>query len=74
VDSVEEVVALQAAFDAFQESLGTPTEDFNSLLTVSNAIAELGVTSNPYTPFTIQAISSRWKNVLDLIDVTDKRA
>jgi len=72
VDSVEEVKALQAAHESFQSNLTTPSNDFHALAVLAEDIKSKGVETNPYTPFTIAAISDKWKAVNALIaDRTD---
>jgi spectrin alpha len=66
--SLDEIVTLRNAHLAFMDSLAGPAADIEKLKAVQGDIEAAGVQHNPYTPFSIDSLNSRWNSVLDLVD------
>merc|ERR1712038_1896010 len=66
-NSVEEIRSLREAHAQFQASLSSANADFESLALLDKQIKSFNVGPNPYTWFTMEALSDTWKNLQSII-------
>ena len=67
-NSVEEIRSLREAHAQFQASLSSANADFESLAQLDKQIKSFNVGPNPYTWFTMEALSDTWKNMQSIIE------
>merc|ERR1712004_848676 len=70
-NSVEEIRSLREAHAQFQASLSSANADFESLALLDKQIKSFNVGPNPYTWFTMEALSDTWKNLQSIIKQRD---
>ena len=70
-NSVEEIRSLREAHAQFQASLSSANADFESLAQLDKQIKSFNVGPNPYTWFTMEALSDTWKNLQSIIKQRD---
>merc|ERR1711994_1065018 len=70
-NSVEEIRSLREAHAQFQASLSSANADFESLAQLDKQIKSFNVGPNPYTWFTMEALSDTWKNLQPIIKERD---
>merc|ERR1712158_33586 len=70
-NSVEEIRSLREAHAQFQASLSSANADFESLALLDKQIKSFNVGPNPYTWFTMKALSDTWKNLQLIIKQRD---
>merc|ERR1719193_2863845 len=70
-NSVEEIRSLREAHAQFQASLASANADFESLAQLDKQIKSFNVGPNPYTWFTMEALSDTWKNLQSIIKQRD---
>merc|ERR1712001_505688 len=70
-NSVEEIRSLKEAHAQFQASLSSANADFESLAQLDKQIKSFNVGPNPYTWFTMEALSDTWKNLQLIIKQRD---
>merc|ERR1719458_383086 len=70
-NSVEEIRSLREAHKQFQASLASANADFDSLAQLDKQIKSFNVGPNPYTWFTMEALSDTWKNLQLIIKQRD---
>merc|ERR1719447_754159 len=70
-NSVEEIRSLREAHAQFQASLSSAHADFESLAQLDKQIKSFNVGPNPYTWFTMEALSDTWKNLQSIIKQRD---
>merc|ERR1712179_798559 len=70
-NSVEEIRSLREAHTQFQASLSSANADFDSLAQLDKQIKSFNVGPNPYTWFTMEALSDTWKNLQSIITQRD---
>merc|ERR1712158_239837 len=70
-NSVEEIRSLREAHAQFQASLSSANADFESLAQLDKQIKSFNVGPNPYTWFTMKALSDTWKNLQSIIAQRD---
>merc|ERR1711962_668875 len=70
-NSVEEIRSLREAHAQFQASLSSANADFESLALLDKQIKSFNVGPNPYTWFTMEALSDTWKNLQSIIKKRD---
>ncbi|KAL3092945.1 hypothetical protein niasHS_004972 [Heterodera schachtii] len=66
-NSLEEIRALREAHTEFQKSLVGAEDDFRQLQELDRQIKSYNVGPNPYTWFTIEALSETWQNLQKII-------
>merc|ERR1719458_2417782 len=70
-NSVEEIRSLREAHAQFQASLSSANADFESLAQLDKQIKSFNVGPNPYTWFTMEALTDTWKNLQLIIKQRD---
>merc|ERR1712025_426718 len=70
-NSIEEIRSLREAHAQFQASLASANADFDALAQLDKQIKSFGVGPNPYTWFTMEALSDTWKNLQLIIKQRD---
>merc|ERR1719369_2614781 len=70
-NSVEEIRSLREAHAQFQASLSSANADFESLAQLDKQIKSFNVGPNPYTWFTMEALSDTWRNLQSIIAQRD---
>merc|ERR1719193_2547641 len=70
-NSIEEIRSLREAHAQFQASLASANADFESLAQLDKQIKSFNVGPNPYTWFTMEALSDTWKNLQSIIKQRD---
>merc|ERR1712004_78242 len=70
-NSVEEIKSLRDAHNQFQASLSSASDDFADLAKLDKQIKSFNVGPNPYTWFTMEALSDTWKNLQSIIKQRD---
>merc|ERR1719273_1963637 len=70
-NSVEEIRSLREAHSQFQASLSSAHADFESLAKLDKQIKSFNVGPNPYTWFTMEALTDTWKNLQSIIAQRD---
>merc|ERR1712142_150746 len=70
-NSVEEIRSLREAHAQFQASLASAHADFDSLAQLDKQIKSFNVGANPYTWFTMEALSDTWRNLQGIIAQRD---
>merc|ERR1711899_269038 len=70
-NSVEEIKSLRDAHNQFQASLSSASSDFQQLANLDKQIKSFNVGPNPYTWFTMEALSDTWKNLQSIIKQRD---
>merc|ERR1719210_334613 len=70
-NSIEEIRSLREAHAQFQASLASANADFDSLAQLYKQIKSFNVGANPYTWFTMEALSDTWKNLQSIIKQRD---
>ena len=70
-NSTEEIRSLREAHAQFQASLTSANADFESLAQLDRQIKSFNVGPNPYTWFTMEALSDTWKNLQLIIKQRD---
>jgi len=70
-NSVEEIRSLREAHAQFQASLASAHADFDSLAQLDKQIKSFNVGANPYTWFTMEALSDTWRNLQSIIAQRD---
>merc|ERR1712186_44846 len=70
-NSVEEIRSLREAHKQFQASLSSANLDFEALAQLDKQIKSFNVGPNPYTWFTMEALSDTWKNLQSIIKQRD---
>merc|ERR1712020_272702 len=70
-NSIEEIKSLREAHAQFQASLTAANSDFESLSQLDKQIKSFNVGPNPYTWFTMEALSDTWKNLQSIIKQRD---
>ena len=70
-NSTEEIRSLPEAHAQFQASLTSANADFESLAQLDRQIKSFNVGPNPYTWFTMEALSDTWKNLQSIIKQRD---
>ncbi|XP_070531768.1 spectrin alpha chain, non-erythrocytic 1-like isoform X3 [Ptychodera flava] len=66
-NSVEEIMALREAHNAFTDSLSSAQADLKQLASLDKQIKSYNVTTNPYTWFTMEALEDTWRNLQKII-------
>merc|ERR1712142_977774 len=70
-NSVEEIRSLREAHAQFQASLSSAHADFDALAQLDRQIKGFNVGPNPYTWFTMDALSETWRNLQGIIKQRD---
>merc|ERR1711997_366387 len=70
-NSIEEIRSLREAHAQFQASLASANADFDALAQLDKQIKSFNVGPNPYTWFTMEALSDTWKNLQLIIKQRD---
>merc|ERR1711971_725128 len=70
-NSIEEIKSLREAHAQFQASLSSAHADFESHAQLDKQIKSFNVGPNPYTWFTMEALSDTWKNLQSIIKQRD---
>merc|ERR1711963_1355782 len=70
-NSVEEIRSLREAHAQFQASLASANADFEALAQLDKQIKSFNVGPNPYTWFTMEALTDTWKNLQLIIKQRD---
>jgi len=70
-NSIEEIRSLREAHAQFQASLSSAHADFDSLAELDKQIKSFNVGANPYTWFTMEALSDTWRNLQNIISQRD---
>merc|ERR1711884_280839 len=70
-NSVEEIRSLREAHAQFQASLASANADFEALAQLDKQIKSFNVGPNPYTWFTMEALTDTWKNLQMIIKQRD---
>ena len=70
-NSIEEIRSLREAHAQFQASLASANADFDALAQLDKQIKSFGVGPNPYTWFTMEALTDTWKNLQMIIKQRD---
>ena len=70
-NSIEEIRSLREAHAQFQASLASANADFESLAQLDKQIKSFNVGPNPYTWFTMEALTDTWKNLQLIIKQRD---
>jgi len=70
-NSVEEIKSLREAHAQFQASLASAHADFDSLAQLYKQIKSFNVGANPYTWFTMEALTDTWSNLQSIIAQRD---
>merc|ERR1719259_817751 len=70
-NSVEEIRSLREAHAQFQASLASANADFDALAQLEKQIKRFNVAPNPYTWFTMEALTDTWKNLQMIIKQRD---
>ena len=68
-NSIEEIRSLREA--QFQASVSSAHADFDSLAELDKQIKSFNVGANPYTWFTMEALSDTWRNLQNIISQRD---
>ncbi|CAK9291681.1 unnamed protein product, partial [Gordionus sp. m RMFG-2023] len=67
-NSVEEIKLLKESHANFKEHLSVAREEFDELVELDRLIKSFRVGPNPYTWFTIEALTDTWNNLLAIIE------
>ena len=70
-NSIEEIRSLREAHAQFQASLASANADFEALAQLDKQIKSFNVGPNPYTWFTMEALTDTWKNLQLIIKQRD---
>merc|ERR1712242_216661 len=70
-NSIEEIRSLREAHAQFQSSLASANADFEALAQLDKQIKSFDVGPNPYTWFTMEALTDTWKNLQLIIKQRD---
>jgi len=70
-NSIEEIRSLREAHAQFQASLSSAHADFDALAQLDKQIKSFNVGANPYTWFTMEALSDTWRNLQSIIKQRD---
>ena len=70
-NSIEEIRSLREAHAQFQASLASAHADFDSLAQLYKQIKSFNVGANPYTWFTMEALTDTWSNLQSIIAQRD---
>ena len=70
-NSIEEIRSLREAHAQFQASLASAHADFDSLAQLDKQIKSFNVGPNPYTWFTMEALTDTWRNLQSIIAQRD---
>merc|ERR1739844_657256 len=70
-NSIEEIRSLREAHAQFQASLASANADFDALAQLDKQIKSFNVGPNPYTWFTMEALTDTWKNLQLIIKQRD---
>ena len=70
-NSIEEIKSLREAHAQFQASLASANADFEALAQLDKQIKSFNVGPNPYTWFTMEALTDTWKNLQLIIKQRD---
>jgi len=70
-NSIEEIKSLREAHAQFQASLSSAHADFDALAQLDKQIKGFNVGPNPYTWFTMDALSETWRNLQGIIKQRD---
>jgi spectrin alpha len=70
-NSIEEIRSLREAHAQFQASLASAHADFDSLDKLDKQIKSFNVGPNPYTWFTMEALTDTWRNLQSIIAQRD---
>ena len=72
-NSIEEIRSLREAHAQFQASLASANADFEALAQLDKQIKSFNVGPNPYTWFTMEALTDTWKNLQLIIESNSKK-
>merc|ERR1719438_16896 len=70
-NSIEEIKSLREAHAQFQASLASANADFEALAQLDKQIKSFNVGPNPYTWFTMEALTDTWNNLQLIIKQRD---
>jgi len=71
VHTIDEIQDLLDAHDVFKANMPAAQEEYESIMALHDQLEDLGSKENPYTSLTIQDISQRWGEVLELVPKRD---